>query len=458
MKFFGRSLVAVLAAGTMLGVPLASAKDDKRRDKPKPQTRRIESTGKWAFKRLERAQKALGEGQPAQALTSLNEMKGRLEKLSEHEKAMMWQTFAYAYSSQERYAQASAAFEKCLALNVLPEQSVINARYNLAQLYLVQENYKKAIENFEIWFRAAENPNADAHYMMAAAYSQANRPRDAVPHAKKAVAKAASPKESWLQLLLSLHFQLNQYRDGAGVLKKLIARFPKKTYWMQLGAAYTELDDKKNALGTMELAERQGFLQSENEIRNLIQLYLYNDIPFQAAQTIERAMKDGRLKRTSKNYELLANTWLHAREREKAIGPLERAAEMSSNGNLYVRLGQVHVAEERWGPARAALSKALEKGDLKDPGNVHLMIGISNASESRWKQAKSAFSAAQKYNKSAKSAGQWISHIDEELTLDEYEQQLKEAAERKANGEAADEGDNQEAAAADGGGAAADAS
>ncbi len=430
MRGLVRTLIAALAASVALASP-ALGKDEKRRAKPKPQTRRIESTGKFAFKRLERAQKALSEGRTSEALGALEELRGREAKLSDHERAMMWQTFAYAYSSQERYAQAAQAFEKCLATDALPPQAVTNARYNLAQLYLVQENYGKAIENFEIWFRSAENPNADAHHMMAAAYSQAGRPREALPHAKKAIAKTNSPKESWLQLLLSLHIQLRQFGDATGVLKKLIAVYPKKTYWMQLVSAYTELDDKKKALATMELAERQRFLASENEVRNLIQLYLYNDLPYRAAQTIEKAIAGGRLPNNAKNQEFLANTWLHARERDKAIAPLERAAEMAGNGNLFVRLGQVHLAEERWDAARTALNRALQKGGLRDTGNVHLMLGIASASESRWKEAKKAFSAARGYDKSAKSASQWLNHIEEELTLDEYEESLKKAANEK---------------------------
>jgi hypothetical protein len=434
MTKLARMLLALAAATALAAPPTAGAKEEeKRREKPKPETRRIESTGKFAFTRLQNAQKALSDGKVGEALSNLNELKGREDKLSEYEQAMMWQTFAYAYSAQERYAQAVEAFEKCLATNALPPQSAIDARYNMAQLYLVLENYRKAIENFEIWFKAADNPSGDAHYMMAAAYAQAERPREALPHAKAAVAKAGAPKESWLQLLLSLHFQLEQMRDAAGVLEKLIATFPKKTYWMQLAAAYTQLDDKKKALATLELAERQGFLSSENEVRNLIQLYLANDIPYRAALKIEQAMADGRLSNNARNQELLANTWLHARERERAVAPLERAAELSGDGNLYVRLGQVHLAEERWGPARSALSKALAKGGLRDAGNVHLLLGIAHASESRWREAEQAFAAARKYDSSAKSAAQWLSHIEEELALDEYEKNLERAAEQGAS-------------------------
>jgi len=438
MSRFASAVRVVLAAVLLwTSAPAAGKEPEKRRDKPKPQTQRVESTGKFAFTRLERAQKALADGKPNEALSALNELQAKLSSLSDDEKAMMWQTFAYAYSAQERYGPAAEAFEKCLALNVLPPASVLNARYNLAQLYLVQENYGKAIENFEIWFKSAENPNADAFYMMAAAYAQADRPREALPYAMKAVAKAPAPKEAWLQLVLSLQFQLKQHRDAAETLQKLIALFPKKTYWMQLAAAYTEIEDLKRALATMELAESQGFLTSENELRNLIQLYLLNDIPFRAAQAIERAIANGRLSNDAKNQELLANTWLQARDRDRAIAPLERAAELSGDGNLYVRLGQVHVSEERWDAARSALSKALKKGGLRDTGNVHLMLGIANASEERWADAERAFRAARQYDQSAKAAAQWLDHIAEELTLADYEKDLENAARDRRSKESA---------------------
>jgi tetratricopeptide (TPR) repeat protein len=422
-RVFGLSVLAL----AFLAVPgVAKDKKDEPRAKPKPQTRRVESSGKWAFKRLQIAQDALAEGKMNEALA---EMQGRLEKLSPNEKAIMWQTYGYAYSQQERYAQAAEAFEKCIATEGLPEPAILNTRFNLAQLYLVQEKYKKAIEQFEIWFAAAENPSPDAHYMLAAAYTQAEMISKALPHAKNAVAKSPEPKESWLQLLLSLHFQLKQYRDATGVLRKLIDRFPRKTYWMQLAAAYSELDDRKNALATMELAYEQDFLVAESEIMNLVQLYLFNLVPYEAAELLERELASGKVSSTSKNWELLANAWLHARERKKALQPLERAAELYDDGNLYARLGQVYVAEEDWANARRALAAALRKGKLRNTGNIHLMLGIANASDSRWEEARKAFVAAEKFEKSRKVAAEWITHVDEELTLKEYEKELEEAQE-----------------------------
>jgi len=426
------ALVRVLGAALSLSLFAAtgvSGEESKPRPKPKPQTRRVESSGKWAFTRLSRAQEALAAGKSGEALAALNELKGRLDRLSASEKAMMWQSFGYAYTQQEQYGAGIDAFEKCLAeKGGLPEQAVVNTRYNLAQLYLAQENYAKAIENFEIWFAAAENPSADAHYMLAAAYSQAEQPSKALPHARQAVAKAPAVKEPWLQLLLSLDFQLKEYGEAASVLRKLIAAFPKKTYWMQLGSVYLESGDRKRALATMELAYEQGFLSSESELKNLVQLYLFNELPYAAAKLMEKELAAGRITSNVANWEMLGNTWLQARERKRAIPALERAAELSDDGNLFARLGQTHAAEEDWPAARKALASALAKGGLRDPADIQLLLGIANASESHWKEARGAFAAAQKYDKTRGAATEWLRHIDEELTLDEYEKSLANSA------------------------------
>jgi tetratricopeptide (TPR) repeat protein len=433
----GWAFPAAALCALVLLASTAGGEEAKPRPKPKPQTRRVESSGKWAYTRLSRAQEALAAGKTAQALTSLNEMKGKLDSLSANEKAMMWQSFGYVYSQQEQYAQAVDSFEKCLAEGALPEQAVVNTRYNLAQLYLVLEKYQKAIENFEIWFAAAENPSADAHYMLAAAYSQAEQPSKALPYARKAVAKAPAPKEAWLQLLLSLDFQLKEYGDATSVLRALIATFPKKTYWLQLAAAYSELGDRKRALATMELAYEQGFLTQEGELKNLAQLYLFNELPFAAAVLLEKELAAHRIASNVGNWQMLADTWLQARERKRAIPALERAAELSDDGNLYARLGQVHAAEEDWPAARKSLAAALAKGGLRDPADAQLMLGIANASESRWKEARTAFAAAQKYEKTRGAAAEWLQHIDEELTLDGYEKALEEGREATGEKEAA---------------------
>ena len=401
------------------------------REKPKPQTKKVKSVGKWAYKRLNEAHEALAAEKYGEAISTLNEMKGN-SKLNEHEQALMWQTFGYVYSAQGKYKQSVDAFEKCLALGGLPEVAQLNTMYNLAQLYVVRESYQKAADTFGKWFAVSQNPPAEAHYMYAIPLLQLKRKKQALEQAEQALAKAKTPKEPWLQLALSLYFENKRYKDAARVLEILVTRFPKKQYWMQLSAVYSEMNQHKKALGALEMAYLQGMLQDDRELTNLAQLYLYNEVPYKAARVLEKGMADGHVKGTAKAYELLANSWLNARERDKAMKPLERAAKASSKGQLYLRLAQVQIDREQWAPARNSLRMALAKGGLPDRGAAQFLLGIAAVSDSQWEEAKTAFEASAEYEDRKQSSLEWLAHIEQEQMAE-----AEEAAEAAAEAEAA---------------------
>ncbi len=421
-------VVLLFAAALAFGAGDAMAQG---REKPKPQTKKVKAVGKWAYKRLNEAHEALAEEKYTPALEALGEMKAN-SKLNEHEQALMWQTFGYVYSAQGKYSQSITAFEKCLALGGLPDVAQLNTMYNLAQLYVVRENYKKAAETFQKWFKVAVNPPAEAHYMYAIPLLQLGRKNEALQQAEAALQKAKSPREPWLQLALSLYFEKKRYKDAARTLEILVTRFPKKQYWMQLSAVYSEMGQHKRALGALEMAYLQGLLVEDRELTNLAQLYMYNEVPYKAARVLEKGMADGKVKASAQTWELLANAWLNAREREKAIRPLERAASASSKGQLYLRLAQVQIDREQWGDARVSLSQALAKGGLPDRGAAQFLLGIAAVSDAQWEQAREAFEASSEYEDRKAASREWLAHIQQEQEAEE-----QEAAELAAEAEAA---------------------
>ena len=202
------------------------------------------------------------------------------------------------------------------------------------------------------------------------------------------------------------------------VLERLVAEFPKKTYWMQLSAVYAELGKHEKALALLELAYEQGLLTQGNELMNLAQLYLYNQIPYRAAEVLEEGMKSGAIQPDARAWQLLADSWLHARERQRALPPLQRAAEESESGDAYVRLAQIYLERESWEEARRALDGALEKGRLTSPGHAYLMLGIADASEKRWDDAARAFTEAQEYEPTQKIAQSWLRHLANQRGLE----------------------------------------
>jgi tetratricopeptide (TPR) repeat protein len=195
------------------------------------------------------------------------------------------------------------------------------------------------------------------------------------------------------------------------VLVELIELFPKKSYWMQLAAVYAETGRHEKALTTVELVYMQGLLDQKGEYMTLAQMYLYNQIPYEAAELLKDGLDKGVLEKDAKTLQLLADSWLHARERERALVPLRQAAELSEDGNVYVRLGQILIDREDWAGAREALAAAIDKGELRHPGHARLLLGIANANEERWGEAERAFVAAREDEKTEKAANYWLQHL-----------------------------------------------
>jgi tetratricopeptide (TPR) repeat protein len=113
---------------------------------------------------------------------------------------------------------------------------------------------------------------------------------------------------------------------------------------------------------------------------------------------------------------MLANSRIQAREFEKSLEPLRRAAELSEDGKLFVRLGQVHMQREEWREAVVLLRKASKKGGLDNPGFTQLLMGICYYNDEKVEQAKSSFTRARKYDKTRQQADDWIAHIVNEAS------------------------------------------
>lgn len=392
---------------------------DKKKRRAKPQLRRVQAPGPWAAKRIIKAQEALAAEQWVEALEILQEMKDR-KKLKGIETATMWQFYGFIYSSRTPpdYKKALVAFEKALEPGALPDATQTATYMNVAQLYVMEERYTDALRTFDKYFENTEDPSPDAYYMYAIALTQKGSGRKAIPWVIKAIQGSGNPKEPWLQLLSSLYFETKQYRKAVGVLKVLVTRFPKKNYFIQLAALNNELGKEREALAVLELAYHQKMLDQDSEYRNLAQLFLAQEIPYQAAMVMQKGMRAGTVKKDRKAYDLISQAWLLAREREKAIGPLTKSASRGKNGESYLRLAQLHLDVAAWAEAEEALHKGLKKGGLKKPALAHILLGIAQFNQENWEGAKDSFFAAREYEKSKETATQWLKQVGRHIPVD----------------------------------------
>lgn len=399
-----------------LGVSYVQAQEAQKEKPKKPKTRRTQVLGKTAFRLIEKSQELLAEEKYDEAMEPLQTIMDG-ENFKAYEKAVAIQTSGYIYAGKEDYEATIGAFERAIATGDLPPRVVSDLTYGLAQLHLAKERPRKSLQLMEQWFAAQEKePSGDPYALKAQIHLILDELRAAEQAIKKALSKEEEPKQQWTRILLSVLLQEERYGEARPILEDAVQIWPGvKAFWEQLTAIYYHFEEEDLAFVARRAMHVQDMLVSTKELSSMAQLYLYHDVPIKAAEILQSGMDGDRIEKTEKNYELLARAYMQAREWDKAIAPLTRAAEMSDEGKFYVQLAQSYVQGEKWGLAESALVKALNKGGLDDEADSWLLLGIARTRLEKYNAAIKAFRKAGDDDDVAKDAFRWIRSIERRL-------------------------------------------
>ena len=285
----------------------------------------------------------------------------------------------------------------------------------VGQLQTMLERYDDAIVTLEKWIAQVETPAPSSYYTLAVTYYQAGRPEDSLAPAKKAVELSVdTPRESWYRLLLSLYLSSSEYDEALALLDDIIIAYPKKDYWSQMAAIYSQKDDMGKSLAVQQLAKGEGFISESRDLLRVAQMLMVQGLPHRGAEVMKTGLDDGSIEPTRQAYQTYSDTLLQSREWALAVDPLAKAAEMEENGRLFVRLAQVNIQLGRWGDARNALDDAFDKGDLSDEGQAHILYGIAAFNDKKWNSATRAFGRAERFDGTRETAGKWKAYVERE--------------------------------------------
>jgi tetratricopeptide (TPR) repeat protein len=350
--------------------PLSAAFAQEGEKKPERETRRTPALRNAVYEKLSEAQVAAEAKDLGTAKAILDEMiaNSGSKALNSYELANVYNLYAFIQYSREDYAGALRSYEKVVSQPDIPLAMEINTRFTIAQLYFVQEQWKKGIDALLKWFAMTETPNANAYILLAQGYYQVKDYDEALTNVDKAISmsKAADkvPKEQWFNLARFLYFEKNDVKNTVRVLEELLNYYPKKEYWVQISHMYGEQDKTTNQLAAMETAYVQSMLDKGNEQVMMAYLYLNADVPYKAAKVMDKGLGNESIEGKSKNWELTGNAWRQAQELDKAIPAMEEAASKSSKGELYARLGNIYLDNDDFNKAITAINKGLSRGGV----------------------------------------------------------------------------------------------
>ncbi len=386
------------------------------------------------------------KGEPAPdmetVLEILTELKNDSANLKSYDRSVMWNSWGYVYFSDGKYALAMQSYE-----NLINEPEVtiplrVSALLTLAQLNLVQENYKEGVRLILQWMEEVETVTAQSWSLLGQAYFQLGDFKKSKSSMETAISMAEEegykPKENWYVIMAAC---INELKNEIGEKKSLLLQadiyeilvnlYPKKLYFIQLGGTYGQLNRERDYMITLKAAHAKDFLDKESEYLALAQLLLLNENPFWAANVLVSGQKkmitivDEKTKEEKivpvvkdnyKNLKLLADSWRMAQEIDKAIPVLEKASTLSKDGKAYVLLGNLYLFEDKLDLAVVAIKKGLKKGDIKKISQVHLTLGQVYFELQKFDEAKKQFRiAARDKTKTIKSqANNWIKYTENE--------------------------------------------
>ena len=334
--------------------------------------------------------------------------------------ALTYQIHAQLFLAQENSKQALNYFTKALALDAMKATQAVSLATNVAQLYLAEGQIAEAINVLQQRIEAAEvekpgSTIAMAYISLGSAYQLKQDFKNAIIWLQQGIARTDKPRENWLQMLMAAHYQLKQYAEAAAVLDQLIViNESKEEYWLQQASLHQMMNQPKEALKVLQLANVRNILVKEDGLIILVQLLIMEGVPERAGRILLDLLEKNKIEITEDNWKLLASAWLQSRERKKAIEAFIQAAELSLAPDLFYRSAQLQFDESDFVGAIKNFARARELGlDGKKAGLSLLMQGNAYFELEDYINAKVYFSKALKEPDATNAAKAWLDYMQQ---------------------------------------------
>ncbi len=352
------------------------------------------------------------------------------DKCNKYELASIYRYMGWVTYEMGNTDQAIRYYQQVIAqAPEIPLGIELESLKTLAQLTFSEERYDDALNYLNKWISMADEVGSDIYYLKAMICYQKEDMRCALENIDIAVKMVEDrgnvAQENWYNLQRALYQNKEDYRTALNIMIKLLRHYPKKDYWVQVGSLYGVLEREKDQLQSMDVTYMMDAYDKEQQLINLAYLYLGAEVPYKAAQILQKGMDDKIIAKNEKNLELLGRSLYIAQEVDDAIPVMEAAASRSENGDLYGQLVAMYVDRDQNKKAVEAGKNAIDKGKLDRPGDVHLNMGRAYLELKQYDNAIASFSKSAKIKETERLALSWKTHAEREKYRAE---QLAEAA------------------------------
>ena len=330
--------------------------------------------GAKAGEKVNEALQQLNNNQSQSAINTLNNLLNSGESLNPYERGTIYQMLGQAYNDVGNSAQSQQAFQNAINSGGLLPNEIDSLKVTIAQLMILNGQYREGAEALERHLASGGQEKPSYVDLLVQAWVEAEDYRRALPWAEKWFNRASPKERRHFDLLNFLYNNLGMTGKQADIVKDMIQKWPEdRDLWNTWAGMLSNGGREQDAFEVRKMMYLGGALRDEADLKNVISYYSYYEMPFQAAQILDREMKAGRIARTPENLKELATYYRTAREYGRAIPILEQAAQQSNSAKLYADLGEAYYNEGQCDKSESAFRKAIDRG--YDAGKSWMQVG-----------------------------------------------------------------------------------
>lgn len=393
-------LALLLTTGSALA---ASKKEDSKNHYPNATRSEPKSdlSSSSDQKALQAAVEASNQGDEAKAQESAQKVIDSSK--SKYAKGIAMQVLANVKFNAGDYKGAIANYKQLIELNSLPNDAHFDSMFNMVNAYVADEQYAEAANALKTWREQGKRETADSYALEGNIDYRMQKYPETIAAMKKAQSMTDQPKESWNTILMAAYNESGQTSQASGVIDEQLAKSPNDKKIIQNALViYSQSNENEKALKLLDREHSQGLMTDENDYLTGARIYARagqsmdnggDQVALKGAALLQEGLGKGVVKASADNYKLLGDTYMIANDHGKALEAYNKAAPLSSNGDIDYRRAQVIGAEQNFAEAKVAVEKAIARG-VTHKGKAYILLGKLDLGLKDNAGAKAAFEKA----------------------------------------------------------------
>jgi tetratricopeptide (TPR) repeat protein len=346
---------------------------------------------------------------------SIEELEKQISSIKQpYAKSSAGRHLARHYVQQGEYDRAVAYYRSALAAQGLSDIANREMLRELAQVYLLKEDYAAAARTLDRVLALDLVPEVTDYLLLAQTRYRLRKYVAVVAALDQIEEKGLKMDREQMRQALALYYQAGAYSQSERLLKELLELEPNNAdNWHQLVSVYLQQNKRRKALDQLSLARKKGIPFAQRDIVLLADLHAVNKNPYGAGEVLSAALEAGDVGASGANYRKLFEFWFQAREQDKAQRALAKAARLTGDTELYLYLAQLQMDQRAWQPMHQTMLSACSV-TLPDRhvGRANLLLGVSQLKLGDEEGARRSFINATLIGGANVQAGQWLDFMN----------------------------------------------